>query len=365
MHAHGPLEVVADVLHDLRLGRRREARNGNPASDAFLEFLQKLPDVEVVHAKVVAPSRKAVGFVDHEALDAALLERPYDRRRPKGFGRNVEKRGAAALNLFEGRLSFEQIDEPVDRDGGEDLLFLEIVDLVLHERLQGRKHHRETRRRAGRHEGGQLKSDRFAAARREDRKQRFARDGRRGRGFLQRLLVPLVDAKAVEAEIFLERRCEVRAATAVFALGIPAETPPQHLDDAVRFGIAVRKPERRGGKRRMFGFRNGDETENASKLYGMPFNEFLDRRGSAELSRKHPADLGSGIRKSLGLQAEESKNPANPGTSERSSTRMRRTSSGSLRQSSTRSISSRKEVSASASGLLRVPGSAGASFGRA
>lgn len=55
----------------------------------------------------------------------------------------------------------------------------------------------------------------------------------------------------------------------------------------------------------MFGFRNGDEAENASKLHGMPFDEFLDRRGSAELSRKHPADLGSGIRKSLGLQAEE------------------------------------------------------------
>ena len=305
VNAQGALEIVADVLHDLRLRGGGEARDRNFAPDALLKLLQKLPDVEVVHAEVVAPGRKAVGFVDHEALDPTFLQRPHDRRRPQCFGRDVEKRRPSALDFFKGRLSFEQIDEPVDRGGGEDLLFLEIVHLVLHKGLQGRENDRESRRRAGRHERRQLEGDGLAAARREDREQRLARDGRRGRGFLQRLAVSVVDAKAVEAEIFLERRPEVRNATTVFALGIPAKASPQRLDDAVRFRVPVREPEGRGGKVRVLGLRNGDEGENTAEFHGMPLDEHFNRRGGTELSRENPPDFGNRVRQTLGLGAQE------------------------------------------------------------
>ena len=56
----------------------------------------------------------------------------------------------------------------------------------------------------------------------------------------------------------------------------------------------------------MFRFRNGDEAENATELHGMLIDERFDRRGGAELSREHPADLGRGIRKPRGFHAEES-----------------------------------------------------------
>ena len=67
------LEVVADVLYHLLLGRSREARHGNRLSAAFhfLVFANELADVEIVNAEVLPPRRETVGLVDDETHHVA------------------------------------------------------------------------------------------------------------------------------------------------------------------------------------------------------------------------------------------------------------------------------------------------------
>ena len=72
------LEIVADVLYHLLFCSGGEARYGYQgltmiadhsifAKLTFLEFLDKLADLEVIYTEVLSPCREAVSFINDES----------------------------------------------------------------------------------------------------------------------------------------------------------------------------------------------------------------------------------------------------------------------------------------------------------
>ena len=157
----GDPEGGADVLHHRGRGR------GGQREDALgANFPRDAGEAQVVGPEVVPPLRDAVGLVDREEGDPRLAQQ-------------VEE----ALVVEPLRRDVEQLEAPVDDPRGDRALLLRAdgrvepprrdaearqeVDLVLHQRDE-RRH--DDRRPLERH-GGQLVTERFARARREDRER--------------------------------------------------------------------------------------------------------------------------------------------------------------------------------------------------
>ena len=121
-----------DIAAHFRCGRRGEGRHLGTA-----QYFQNLIEPEIIGAKIVAPHRETMRFVDREKRDRALAERFQKRPTPETFRRDVDelefasRQCADALALFFGR------DRAVYQRG-RNAAALERVDLVFHERDQRR-----------------------------------------------------------------------------------------------------------------------------------------------------------------------------------------------------------------------------------
>ena len=134
-----PGAVEREARRDLAMrglggrGGEGDARHVGPA-------LGELGEGEVVGAEVVAPLRHAVRLVDREQGDAAALEEPLGGLGVEPLGGDVEQVelagqvGAFDLGPLGRLLAGVQV-------GGAHAVAHEGVDLVVHERDEGRHHH--------------------------------------------------------------------------------------------------------------------------------------------------------------------------------------------------------------------------------
>lgn len=128
------LEIVADIADDLLLCRCRKAGNGDRFLIRFLplQFPDKISYVQIIHAKVLPPCGKAVGFIDNKAGHIPGYQEFLD-----GFGtqllrRNVEESGRSVCDPLQSICPFDRIQQAVDgyRFGDPDAV--QVVHLILH-----------------------------------------------------------------------------------------------------------------------------------------------------------------------------------------------------------------------------------------
>ena len=133
-------------------GRQRDARHIGPA---FVQHRQ----AQVFRAEIVAPLRDAVGLVDGEQRDVAAFQQLQAAVGQQALGRHVQQvqlAGQESLLDVAGHAPFLRRVE----EGGAHAEFGQRVDLVLHQRDQGR--HDDTGAFA--HQRRNLVAERLAAA---------------------------------------------------------------------------------------------------------------------------------------------------------------------------------------------------------
>nr|GEU28580.1 hypothetical protein [Tanacetum cinerariifolium] len=117
-------------------------------------------DFQVRGTEVVAPLRDAVRFVDHHQRDLAMLEQRQEVRRNQAFGRAEDDVVIGRFDAFKRGQFFRARQAAVDLGRIGNARLLEFFRLVLHQRDQGRHHHRHAVEQPRRH----LVAQRLAAA---------------------------------------------------------------------------------------------------------------------------------------------------------------------------------------------------------
>ncbi len=176
-----------DIAAHFGRRRRREGGHLGPA-----ERLEHLIEPEIIGPKIVAPHREAMRFIHREKRDGALAQRFQKRPAAEAFRRDVDKLELAPRQRPDPLALLRRAERAVDQRRG-NAAALERIDLVLHQRDQGRDHHGgslEEKRR-------ELIAERFAAARRHHH-QRIGATGDGGDHFFLRV------EKFSETEIFFE-----------------------------------------------------------------------------------------------------------------------------------------------------------------
>ena len=148
-----------DVVLDARRRRRREGADQGALRQTFDEGR----DGAIARAEVVPPLRQAVRLVDGDEGNGLLLQQGLEEVGFEPLGRDIDdfvrasRDGAEPCASF--RLSKRAVDECRGRTG-----FRERVDLILHQRDQGRDDECDTREQ----QGGHLEADGLSRARGHD-----------------------------------------------------------------------------------------------------------------------------------------------------------------------------------------------------
>ena len=129
-------KVPGYVLGHVGLGGGSQAQHRRHRPGARL-FPDEAAHVAIIGAKVMAPTREAVGLVQHPPADLPLVDGP-----PQGTGaellrRNEEDTRVPQANPFQGIGPFGHGQEPVDGHAGADPARLQSRHLVRHQSDQG------------------------------------------------------------------------------------------------------------------------------------------------------------------------------------------------------------------------------------
>ena len=113
----------------------------------------------VFGAEIVSPLGDAVGFIDGQAGQAAILEQSQRFGSEQGFGGDIEQLQLSGACAVGGGDPIPVFKRAIEESGG-NVEEVQLIDLVLHEGDERRDHHRQ----AVEHECGQLVTERFATA---------------------------------------------------------------------------------------------------------------------------------------------------------------------------------------------------------
>ena len=205
LDAESLAEMRDDVFDDVRLRRRSEGEHGR---HLLVAATDEARDVEVVGPEVVSPLREAVRLVEHPGGDFAMPQRVGKRRAAELFGGDEDDAEVAQAQAVEHLLAFERCQESVEEAGAVHAALQQIVDLVLHQRLQGRDDDGERAGAVEARQRRQLVAQGLAAAGRQDRQRRPARVAVAHDRLLQgtpvagrRLLPEVVDSRKVQRQL--------------------------------------------------------------------------------------------------------------------------------------------------------------------
>ena len=236
-------EEAPDLVGDGLLGGCREA--GHRRRGRLPLFLGQLPDeargVEVVRAEVVAPLGQAVGFVEDPGPDLALLDGVADRAVTELLGGDVQQAAGTVRHLLQHPAALGRGHHPVQSRGVRGVRGpLHSVDLVLHQRLQGRDHHRQQPQTLVPSQGRELEADGLSAASGQHGVDGPATQARRGDGPLQAAARPRIRRLSAKAVELLAKEARQQGLGVVFSLA----------PGAVRAGAGLLPQGREHGRHR-------------------------------------------------------------------------------------------------------------------
>ncbi len=122
----------------------------------------KVGDTQIGGAEVIAPLRYAVSLVDHYQADLHLMKLLDKRLALQFLRRQIEDLQLPKPAAVERQPLFGARETRMD-GSGRDVACAEIVNLIFHQRDQGRDHERNPRK----HQRRNLKRDRFSTTRRQ------------------------------------------------------------------------------------------------------------------------------------------------------------------------------------------------------
>ena len=243
--AEALLEVSADVIDHIRLGGggETEHRRGR----GLLPCLDEARHVQVIGPKIVPPLRQAVRLVEHPGADLAVHQRAGESGAAKLLRRDEDQPEVAQAQLVEHGAALERVEQIVEVASAGDAARLQVVDLVLHQRLQRRDHHRQAAVAVEARQRRQLEAQRLAAARGQDGERRPAGKTVLDDHALQRMAIRRGrrGAKAGDAgKVARQQRLQVMLLAAPGAGRIGARPVAQHGDDFAHARKAEAHPGR-------------------------------------------------------------------------------------------------------------------------
>ena len=250
-------EVPQDLVAHLRLGGRGHAGDRRwRRGVAGAELAHEARGVQVVGPEVVAPLGQAVGLVEDPAADLAQRDRLGEGRVAQLLGRDVQQAGLPGAHRVERRAPLRR-RQPARQRVREVRAGLgaEVVDLIVHQRLQRRHDHGQRAAPQVALDGGQLETQRLAAAGRQQRQQRLVGEAGVDDGALRR---PTVGQRRLRAEVVVlepppQLRQRIVHAAAPAAAGVAARHVAQRPQQFARLWQLAADPRhhdrRRGGVR--------------------------------------------------------------------------------------------------------------------
>ena len=238
-------EVRGDVVDDIGLGGGGEAEDRRAM--VLLRGPDELGDVEIVGPEVVTPLRQTVRLVEDPGGDLAVTERLSEGRTAELLGGDEDQPQIAQPQLVEHGAALDGGQHPIEIARTGDAARNQVVDLILHQRLQRRDHHRQRAGAIVAGQGRQLEAQRLAAARGEDRQRGLTAKSVLDDGPLQRASVWRrgLGAKAGDAgEVDGQQPVEIMLFAAPGALRIVTGPIAQGGDGLVGLGKGVPHPGR-------------------------------------------------------------------------------------------------------------------------
>ena len=230
-----PVEMLQDLLLDIRFGRRGETGDRRNRHSLLLgKLADEARDVQIIGSEVVSPLGQTVRFVEHPAADFALFDHLAEGAVAQLFGRYVEQSDIAQAHPVEHLPAFGRREQTVER--GRNLRprsFEEIVHLILHQGLQWRDDQGQQPAPEMADHGGKLVAQRLASSGGHNSQQRRVGHTRAHDSFLE--TVPFgrswFRTEGRKAEIALERLGGIVIPGAIQAFEICARHIPQTAQD--------------------------------------------------------------------------------------------------------------------------------------
>ncbi len=186
-HAQRFLEVGTDVFDDLLLGGCGKATHWRHFFGRLgVAFADEARHIEIIGAKVVAPFGQAVRLVEHPGADPAHADGFDEGAVAELLGRNQQNAGIAEAYLVQHVAPLGHGQHAVQGRRVVDPGLDQVIDLILHQRLQRRDDDAQAAIAPMPRQGGQLVADRLAAAGGQNGEQAFAGITGAGDVFLQR-----------------------------------------------------------------------------------------------------------------------------------------------------------------------------------
>ncbi len=182
-------QLLEDVGPDAFGGRGGERHQRH-----FREEIAQARELAVLGPEIMSPFADAMRLVDGDELGLPAPQVVEKTGKHQPFGRGIEQTKLALVQPAQARAGFLRLERGIQKRGGH-AAGLEGVHLVFHQRDEGRNDDGQ----AGPGQGGQLETERFAAAGGQEREDVASRQRVADDFFLQR-------AKRGEAEGLLQQR---------------------------------------------------------------------------------------------------------------------------------------------------------------
>ena len=177
----------ADIRDDIRLGRCGEAEDRR--RPVLLAGLDESGDVEVVRAEVMPPLGQAMRFIEYPGADLPVHQGIGERDAAELLGCDEDQSEITQAKLVQHDSPFEWRQQAIEVAGTGDSSRLEVIDLILHQRLKRRDHHREAAVSVVSRQRRQLEAQRLPTAGRQDRERWLAGKAVFDNGLLKRFAV--------------------------------------------------------------------------------------------------------------------------------------------------------------------------------
>ncbi len=240
------LEIIADIPDHLLLCGGGKAGYGDRLLVRFLilQLPDKVANVQIIHPEILPPRREAVRLVNDEAGNVPGSQRLFNAARAQLLRRDVQQCGGTVADAPQCIGPLDGAEQAIDRYRLGNAQAVQVVHLVLHQRLQRRDHDGQAMERPACHKRRQLERDRFSPAGGKNCQQGFAVHRSLRGPLLERFAV--IGAEAVVAEGLLQRSVDIQHIPAVCA-SLCARRTAQVLDHILDPGEIPQQPRRRDG----------------------------------------------------------------------------------------------------------------------
>ena len=167
--------MATDVFDHLAFCGCRVATDGRQLFGTIgIAFLDESRHIQVIRPEVIAPLRQTMRFVKDPSSDLPMANSLNKRPVAELLRRYKKNANVAKANFLQHVPPFGHGQQSIQSRSAVNTHLNQIVDLILHQRLQRRNDDRQAAVAPMTRQGGELVADRFAATGWQDSEEAFA-----------------------------------------------------------------------------------------------------------------------------------------------------------------------------------------------